>query len=942
MSNPSECGIQVFCRVRPLNEIEKKNASAFVPKFSGKDSITIGGKTYVYDRVFDPSTSQEDVYMNAAYHIVQDVLTGYNGTIFAYGQTSSGKTHTMEGVIGDSDKQGIIPRIISDIFNHISNMEPDKGILFQIKVSYFEIYNERIRDLLDITNTNLPIHEDKNRVPYVKGATEMFVQYPEEVLAAIEEGKSNRQVAVTNMNEHSSRSHSVFLIQVEQENQATQKKLTGKLYLVDLAGSEKVSKTGAEGQVLEEAKSINKSLSTLGNVIAALAEGTRGHIPYRDSKLTRILQESLGGNSRTTIVICCSPASYNETETKSTLLFGSRAKTIKNIVCVNEELTAEEWKRRYEKERDKVKKLQAQLQGYQGLEAELKRWRAGERIPESDWFNLNQLSTSVLVDSALTPSMSDSMMVSSVAPPQPLLSSRTGPITDEERKKYEEERSKLYQQLDEKDDEIQEQSRKAAMLKQQLDEQDDLIKQIRTDYTNAMTDLQRIQEENDKAHEESEELFSAIQEIAMNLDQKKNEVDQLTKENEQIAEDINRKNLESIDLSARLDEMREICSTQKKRVYENIQTMLRELAELGHYPIPEKFLELNDSDKPIDEELLAHTRICISKLTSDFKSASQKMAQLESGSGDVEKRLEAAEKDLATTKLQLQQADVKNKSLQETINEQEKAKRQLENELDALNVRLASAGGGTGGPAGDEAQKIVTQLRDQIAEKNAQVAKLTESLQELQLVKDKLAQDYEKLKNEEGEKEKRLKDLSALSDKREQAKQDLKGLEETVQKELQSLHNLRKLFVQDLAQRIKRAPVGSEDEEYLSSPAQKQKIQFLENNLDQLTKVHKQLVRDNADLRCELPKLEKRLRASMERIKNLETALRETKENAMRDRKKYQFEVERIKEAVRQRNLARRGLAPQIVKPIQAGQRYPAIAAGGARMGTTQMNASQS
>lgn len=107
----------------------------------------------------------------------------------------------------------------------------------------------------------------------------------------------------------------------------------------------------------------------------------------------------MGGNSRTTIVICCSPASYNETETKSTLLFGSRAKTIKNIVCVNEELTAEEWKRRYEKERDKVKKLQAQLQGYQGLEAELKRWRAGERIPESDWFNLNQLSTSVLVDS---------------------------------------------------------------------------------------------------------------------------------------------------------------------------------------------------------------------------------------------------------------------------------------------------------------------------------------------------------------------------------------------------------------------------------------------------------------------------------------------------------------------------------------------------------------
>jgi kinesin family protein 5 len=202
---------------------------------------------------------------------------------------------------------------------------------------------------------------------------------------------------------------------------------------------------------------------------------------------------------------------------------------------------------------------------------------------------------------------------------------------------------------------------------------------------------------------------------------------------------------------------------------------------------------------------------------------------------------------------------------------------------------------------------------------------LTESLQELQLVKEKIAQDYEKLKNEETEKERKIKDLSALSDKREQAKQDLKGLEETVQKELNALHNLRKVFVQDLAQRIKKAPSGPEaEEEFLSSPAQKQKIQFLENNLDQLTKVHKQLVRDNADLRCELPRLEKRLRASMERVKSLEAALRETKENAMRDRKKYQFEVERIKEAVRQRNLARRGI--NIAKPIRPGQNNPARA----------------
>ena len=232
----------------------------------------------------------------------------------------------MEGVINDPTMQGIIPRIVNDIFNHIYSME--ENLEFHIKVSYFEIYLDKCRDLLDrklhmflffytfyvciASKVNLAVHEDKDRVVYVKGATERFVSSPEEVFEVIEEGKSNRHVAVTSknhchystknltleiidMNEHSSRSHSVFLINVKQENLENQKKLCGKLYLVDLAGSEKVGKTGVEGMGLEEAKNINKSLSALGNVIAALADGNKSHIPYRDSKLTRILQESLGG-----------------------------------------------------------------------------------------------------------------------------------------------------------------------------------------------------------------------------------------------------------------------------------------------------------------------------------------------------------------------------------------------------------------------------------------------------------------------------------------------------------------------------------------------------------------------------------------------------------------------------------------------------------------------
>merc|ERR1719495_1623727 len=203
-------------------------------------------------------------------------------------------------------------------------------------------------------------------------------------------------------------------------------------------------------------------------------------------------------------------------------------------------------------------------------------------------------------------------------------------------------------------------------------------------------------------------------------------------------------------------------------------------------------------------------------------------------------------------------------------------------------------------------KKQVDQLRNDIDEKQTLIGELKDEKQKLSLASEALQRDHEKLKADDSEKSKKLSELQMVSDRREQAKQDLKGLEETVAKELQTLHNLRKLFVQDLQSRVKKSAAGEDLEEQGGSLAQKQKISFLENNLDQLTKVHKQLVRDNADLRCELPKLEKRLRATMERVKALETALREAKEGAMRDRKRYQYEVDRIKEAVRQKNLQRR------------------------------------
>jgi len=953
------CNIKVVCRVRPLNATEEKAGSKFVLKFPTDDSISIGGKVYVYDKIFKPNVTQEYVYNTVAKPIVADVLGGYNGTIFAYGQTSSGKTHTMEGVLGDVNLEGIIPRIVQDIFSYIYQM--DENLEFHIKVSYFEIYMDKIRDLLDVSKTNLSVHEDKNRVPFVKGATERFVSSPEEVMETIDEGKANRHVAVTNMNEHSSRSHSVFLISVKQENVETQKKLSGKLYLVDLAGSEKVSKTGAEGAVLDEAKNINKSLSALGNVISALADGNKSHVPYRDSKLTRILQESLGGNARTTMVICCSPASYNESETKSTLLFGQRAKTIKNTVTVNEELTAEEWKRRYEKEKEKNARLRGLVQRYEG---ELNRWRQGDSVPADEQTSKDSNQE------ALTPSSS--------APNLPGIVAAQGQgdakVSERERTQWDAEKHGLYQQLDERDDELDKQSQLIEKFKEQALEQEELIASTRRDNDALQQEIQRIQGENDSAKDEVKEVLQALEELAMNYDQKSQEVEAKSTENDGLVDDLNKKRSLVNNLETELQQSKDNNLHQKKRIMEMMMSLLKDLSEIGTVVggnVAEfKKPQLSGSGEKIEEEFTV-ARLFISKMKSEVKTMSHRCGQLEQYQTENLQKLEERERDLSETKLLVQQHEAKMKTIQDSMKEVDAKKRALEDDVDQLNEecaklraqeqlyhsqleerekektdKLATA---------DEMrqaleqqmqghreqhQKQLSDLRQEISTKQEKIDELTDANQKLSLAQDKLQGDYEKLKSAETDKGAKLAELSLQMDRREQAQQDLKGLEETVAKELQTLHNLRKLFVQDLQSRVKKSQnkVEEEDDDAAAgSAAQKQKISFLENNLDQLTKVHKQLVRDNADLRCELPKLEKRLRATMERVKSLETALKEAKEGAMRDRKRYQHEVDRIKEAVRQKNMARRGHVAQIAKPIRAGH-HPSPAGTGIRGGGMAQN----
>ncbi|XP_045601943.1 kinesin heavy chain isoform X3 [Procambarus clarkii] len=950
--------IRVICRIRPLNKSEEAAGSKFVctfPSSRGQEDqmVSVGGKVYLFDRIIKPNSTQEKVYDIVAKDIVKDVLNGYNGTIFAYGQTSSGKTHTMEGKLGDPTWQGIIPRIVHDIFNHIYNME--EALEFHIKVSYFEIYMDKIRDLLDVSKVNLSVHEDKNRVPSVKGATERFVSSPEEVFEVIELGKSNRHVAVTNMNEHSSRSHSVFLIQVKQENIENQKKLLGKLYLVDLAGSEKVSKTGAEGAVLDEAKNINKSLSALGNVIAALADG-KTHVPYRDSKLTRILQESLGGNARTTIVICASPASFNEAETRSTLDFGKRAKTIKNCVCVNEELTAEEWKRRYNKEKEKSTKLKAQVES---MEAELARWRSGEKVSSEEQISVD---------------MEKSMVSSVVEEPK---KSAAPPMSNEVRDAWEKEREQLYLSLDEKDEEINQHSQLAEKLKEQMLEQEELIAATRRDYEVLQTEMSRIQAENDSAKDEVKEVLQALEELALNYDQKSQEVENKCKENETLNEELTEKQTALTSMQGELQQMKDSSVHQRRRMNEMLFSLLSDLGEVGNVVGGTAGdLSIKNSGDPNKlEEEFTMARLYVSKMKSEVRNLVQRCSTLENFQGDCNKKIDEYERELSECRLLISQHEARMKTLQESMHEVEIRKRQLEEQVDSLGEEVAQLKAAEGLTVSEglskEAlekqmethrelhQKQVAQLRLEINAKQALVEDLKDQNQKLSVEHEQLKAEHNKLKIEEAEKSTRLHELILLNDRREQAHHDLKGLEDTVAKELQTLHNLRKLFVQDLQARVRRSAAGEDEDILGGSVAQKQKISFLENNLDQLTKVHKQLVRDNADLRCELPKLEKRLRATMERVKiedegqelfwqfrveednahlrcevpkleqrlkatmgrvkALETALKEAKEGAMRDRKRYQYEVDRIKEAVRQKNLARRGQGAHIAKPIRTG-----------------------
>eukprot|EP01061_Rhynchopus_euleeides_P008667 TRINITY_DN17801_c0_g1_i1.p1 TRINITY_DN17801_c0_g1~~TRINITY_DN17801_c0_g1_i1.p1 ORF type:complete len:1123 (+),score=622.39 TRINITY_DN17801_c0_g1_i1:230-3598(+) len=327
--------IKVIVRSRPLNQREiVVGMKGAVDLDLTEGTVTVNHlcgnpDRWTFDAVVNNTFAQRDVFVQFIQPMVDSVLDGFNATIFAYGQSGSGKTYTMTG--GPEDLQGIIPRSFHYVFNHIKERR-NANIAYTIRCSFLELYNGKIRDLLAKNQVTLNIKESKDKTFYVHDLSQPEVKYVQEMMQLMEEGTFRRQVAATELNTDSSRSHSIFTVcieMVETTEEGDCRTVTSKLNLVDLAGSERQSKTRASGDTLKEGCNINLSLSALGTVIDTLVKG-KGHVPYRSSALTMLLKDSLGGNSKTVMFANVGPADMNVAETISTLRFADRAKQIEN------------------------------------------------------------------------------------------------------------------------------------------------------------------------------------------------------------------------------------------------------------------------------------------------------------------------------------------------------------------------------------------------------------------------------------------------------------------------------------------------------------------------------------------------------------------------------------------------------------------------------------
>ncbi|KAL5113295.1 Kinesin heavy chain [Pleosporales sp. CAS-2024a] len=862
--------IKVVARFRPQNKIEIASGGEPIVDFNSPDTCTIQSKeaagAFTFDRVFDMASRQADVFDYSIRPTVDDILNGYNGTVFAYGQTGAGKSYTMMGSsIDDEVGRGVIPRIIQQVFANI--MASPSNIEYTVRVSYMEIYMERIRDLLMPQNDNLPVHEEKNRGVYVKGLLEVYVASEDEVYEVLRRGDSARAVSATNMNAESSRSHSIFVITVSQKNVETGSQKSGQLFLVDLAGSEKVGKTGASGQTLEEAKKINKSLSALGMVINSLTDGKSSHIPYRDSKLTRILQESLGGNSRTTLIINCSPSSYNDAETLSTLRFGMRAKSIKNKAKINAELSPAELKAM-------LKKVQGQATTFENyiaaLEGEVTLWRSGDTVPKEKWTPAldNGTATSKRPSSAPrsgTPSRLDATK-SSEAPQRP--DSRM----DLERAGT----PSIQLEKDEKDEFL----RRENELQDQVAEKESQLAKTVDQLNTVKDELQYYKERDSKTNKDNERMTSELNEMKMQIEKIQFEskeaqisMDALKEANSELTTELDDVKQQLLDAKMNAKETSAAMDEKKRKKAEAMAQMMAGF-DLGGEVFSDnersirkiieqldQLYEMSAAGEAIAPDAIQDLREKIVETQGIVRQAELALTARHDEDGLHSKRREALEARCAHLQSSYEQL------LEENLSEADK---------EELKSRLADA---------------------YAARQQGNVELLEDLKQDLA----RRTEDNAKLKTEIESLQQRIKSGAIANG----VANGING--KTVQQQIAEFDNMKKSLMRDLQNRCERVveleiSLDETREQYnnvlrtSNNRAQQKKMMFLERNLEQLTVVQRQLVEQNSSLKKEVAIAERKLIARNERIQSLESLLQDSQEKLTAANHRFEAQLTAVKE----------------------------------------------
>ncbi|KAI8594011.1 P-loop containing nucleoside triphosphate hydrolase protein [Geranomyces variabilis] len=912
--------IRVVCRFRPQNAREVREGGQEVVSFDDElTSVRFESReypgTFNFDKVFGSHSTQDHVFSYAASATIDDVMRGYNGTIFAYGQTGSGKTHTMMGDMENDSMKGLTPRIVESIFSTI--FSSPAHLEFTVRVSFMEIYMERIRDLLNPANDNLPIHEEKSRGVYVKGLLEVFVGSIAEVYDAMRRGQSSRMVAQTNMNAESSRSHSIFVLTITQKNLEDGSQKVGKLSLVDLAGSEKVGKTGASGQTLEEAKKINKSLSALGMVINALTDGKSSHIPYRDSKLTRILQESLGGNSRTTLIINCSPSSFNEAETVSTLRFGMRAKTIKNKAKINAELSPGELKALLKR----CKTDLASMQTYcHALEQEINVWRSGGTVPEKDWVSALDLANP---PSETKPAPTAPLPVPSVAD---LTRSSTPAIltTDDEREEFLRRENELSDQLAEKEAELEQ-------IKAQMEALTIEVTAMRTGDSKLENENKALAAAVADLHLQVEKLEFERKDALISIDSMKDEKTEAAK----VVDDLKRK---IVELQATQHVIPVTPEERERRKKEKLAKMAAEFDP-----------SVSVSEKVLRGSLakLAHLKASSSTPTTPEDIEAQHVELLEA-------KARLAEQDALLEKYtsQVQSVEDDKERLNKRIADLESKKGALEQEYEELLDRTIQEEASGAGPEvaamfedlkgrlesvyesrSSHAETEIEEYRYMLARKEEELVRMQSAIAEQRELTGELRSAVESVRAAGSE------GIAANID----ADEDIQALRKSMAKELSDFDGMKKKLMQDLKNRCNRVvelEITLEDmkDQYdaatkpsdsaEASAAHAQKMAFLERNLEQLAAVQKNLVEQNTMMKKDLVKSERQLAARNERIANLEGLLHSASTNQDLLNQKYEAQLASMREKLQEaRSAAQPNTNPasawlyssRIAKPLRGG-----------------------